>query len=75
MQLAISNIAWRSPRGRTSRGAAEEIPIDTIDVAPGKYFPNPLAAHSTEIARVRDWWAQRGIAINGMQDYCLARQA
>ena len=67
MQLAISNIAWEVAEDEQVAALLKKYAIDTIDVAPGKYFPNPLAATSTEIARVRDWWAQRGIAINGMQ--------
>lgn len=41
--------------------------IDAIDVAPGKYFPNPNTATADDIRTVRSWWSERGIAIVGMQ--------
>ena len=41
--------------------------IDAVDVAPGKYFPDPANASDDDIKRVRAWWAERGIEITGMQ--------
>jgi sugar phosphate isomerase/epimerase len=41
--------------------------VDAVDVAPGKYFPEPEAATSARIREVKDWWADRGIALTGMQ--------
>jgi len=67
MRLAISNIAWDREEDTQIAELLAEHGIDAIDVAPGKYFPDPVAATEQEIAAVRDWWAQRGIEITGMQ--------
>jgi sugar phosphate isomerase/epimerase len=67
MRLAISNIAWEPTDDERVVVLLKQYAIDTIDIAPGKYFANPMAATADDIFRVRNWWAQRGIAINGMQ--------
>ena len=67
MRLAISNIAWEPVDDEQVAALLKQHKIDTIDIAPGKYFANPMAATVDEIFRIRNWWAQRGIAINGMQ--------
>ena len=67
MRIAISNIAWDVADDERVVLLLNQHGIDAIDVAPGKYFPDPKAATATEIAQVRDWWAKRGIAITGMQ--------
>ncbi len=41
--------------------------IDAIDIAPGKYFPQPALATASDMARVNAWWVQRGIELTGMQ--------
>ncbi|WP_321796391.1 sugar phosphate isomerase/epimerase [Caballeronia sp. J97] len=41
--------------------------VNAIDIAPGKYFPQPASATSDDMERVRDWWASRGIEMVGMQ--------
>jgi len=67
MRLAISNIAWDREEDLEIADLLTEKGIDAIDVAPGKYFPDPAKATQTEIASVRRWWAERGIEITGMQ--------
>jgi D-psicose/D-tagatose/L-ribulose 3-epimerase len=67
MRIAISNIAWEPHEDDDLAGLLQRHGIDAIDVAPGKYFPEPGAATEQEIARVRRWWAERGIEITGMQ--------
>ena len=67
MRIAISNIAWEPEDDDDLAGLLQRHGIDAIDVAPGKYFPEPGAATGQEIARVRNWWAERGIEITGMQ--------
>jgi sugar phosphate isomerase/epimerase len=67
MRLAISNIAWEVDVDESVAALLNQYAIDAIDIAPGKYFSRPQSASSGEILQVRDWWAQRGIAINGMQ--------
>lgn len=67
MRLAISNIAWDVVEDEGVAGLLKRYGVDAIDVAPGKYFPDPAKATDEEIARVKRWWAQRGIEITGMQ--------
>jgi sugar phosphate isomerase/epimerase len=67
MRIAISNIAWEPHEDDDLAGLLQRHGVDAIDVAPGKYFPKPDAATAQEIAQVRNWWAERGIEITGMQ--------
>ena len=67
MRLAISNIAWETTEDEVIAELLARFAVDAIDIAPGKYFPEPAKATDAEIARVKDWWAQRGIALTGMQ--------
>lgn len=67
MRLAISNIAWDVAEDEQVAALLQQHGVDAIDIAPGKYFPNPRAATHAEIDRVADWWRTRGIAITGMQ--------
>ncbi len=67
MRLAISNIAWDIAQDEAVAELLQRRGIDAIDVAPGKYFPQPAQAHRDDMARVRQWWADRGVAITGMQ--------
>jgi sugar phosphate isomerase/epimerase len=67
MRIAISNIAWDVPEDGAVAGLLGRHGVDAIDIAPGKYFPDPGAATIEEIRRVGDWWAAHGVAITGMQ--------
>lgn len=67
MRLSISNIAWDPAEDEAVAALLAARGIDAIDVAPGKYFPDPAAALDSDIARVRQWWRTRGIDIVGMQ--------
>ena len=67
MRIAISNLAWNVSDDEAIVPLLYKHGIDAIDVAPGKYFSDIGAARSSEMGRVRDWWATRGISITGMQ--------
>ncbi|OZY44005.1 sugar phosphate isomerase/epimerase family protein [Pseudomonas lundensis] len=67
MRLAISNIAWDTAEDEVVLQLLKRFEVDGIDIAPGKYFPDPASASVQEITCVKDWWAERGIAITGMQ--------
>lgn len=67
MRLSISNIAWDPAEDAAVASLLQRAGVDAIDVAPTKYFPQPGQASAHDIAAVRHWWAQRGIAIIGMQ--------
>lgn len=67
MRLAISNIAWDITEDTSVSKLLVKYGIDAIDVAPGKYFPDPMSAKEEDITKVRRWWAAHGIEITGMQ--------
>jgi len=67
MRLSISNIAWDPSDDADIARLLQRHGIDAIDVAPSKYFPDLARAGDDEIRSVKDWWAQEGIEIRGMQ--------
>jgi sugar phosphate isomerase/epimerase len=67
VRLAISNIAWDIPEDIAVAKILGKYNIDAIDIAPGKYFPDPVNAKDEDIENVRHWWADLGIEITGMQ--------
>lgn len=67
MRIAISNIAWDVSEDEEIATLLGRYGVDAIDIAPGKYFPDPKLVNSAEITRVREWWRNRGIDITGMQ--------
>jgi len=67
MRLAISNIAWDTNEDEAIVTLLQCFSFDAIDVTPGKYFPEPGKATDEDIARVKNWWLERGIEITGMQ--------
>jgi sugar phosphate isomerase/epimerase len=67
MRLAISNIAWDLSEDEAIANLLSRYSINAVDIAPGKYFPDPAAASDEDIEKVRQWWFQRGIEITGMQ--------
>ena len=67
MRLAISNIAWDVSEDEQIAQLLRRYGIDAIDVAPGKYFPDPANASDQHLARVKGWWTERNIEITGMQ--------
>lgn len=67
MRLAISNIAWDVEEDLAVAQLLAKFDIDAIDIAPGKYFPDPVNAKHDDIRHVRLWWDQHGIEITGMQ--------
>jgi sugar phosphate isomerase/epimerase len=67
MRISISNIAWEPEHDEDVARLLSTYGIDAIDVAPGKYFSRPAETSDSDIAKVKDAWARRGIAITGMQ--------
>ncbi len=67
MRIAISNLAWSVSSDEEISTLLNLYDVDAIDVAPGKYFPDIKAVKMSDISRVREWWASRGISITGMQ--------
>lgn len=67
MRLAISNIAWDVAEDEAIAELLGHYKIDAIDIAPGKYFPQPAKATTTDISHIKNWWAERGVEVTGMQ--------
>lgn len=67
MRIAISNIAWDVAEDESLAALLQRFQVDAIDIAPGKYFPAPTTATESDVLNVRQWWADRGIEITGMQ--------
>lgn len=67
MRLAISNIAWDVSEDELVADLLSRYSVDAIDIAPGKYFPDPAKALAPDILAVKQWWASKGIEITGMQ--------
>lgn len=67
MKLVISNIAWDPVEDQSVADLLTRFDVDAIDIAPGKYFPEPAKATAADINQVKSWWAERGITITGMQ--------
>ncbi|WP_454907814.1 sugar phosphate isomerase/epimerase family protein [Variovorax gossypii] len=67
MRLGISNIAWDVAEDAAVLALLRDHGIDAIDIAPGKYFPEPRSATEADMLKVRRWWSERGIEITGMQ--------
>lgn len=74
MRLAISNIAWDAAEDEAVCQLLQQHGLDAIDVAHSKYFQHPDMASTSDIHRVRDWWAERGIEITGMQSLLFGTQ-
>jgi D-psicose/D-tagatose/L-ribulose 3-epimerase len=67
MRISVSNIAWDVVEDETLAALYGRYGVDAIDIAPGKYFPDLASASEDDMARVKGWWADRGIELVGMQ--------
>ena len=67
MRIAISNIAWDVSEDEQIAALLQAHALDAIDIAHSKYFAQPAEAQDNAILHVRQWWADRGIEITGMQ--------
>ncbi|MFZ5756984.1 MAG: sugar phosphate isomerase/epimerase family protein [Pseudomonadota bacterium] len=67
MKISISNIAWDPDEDEEVAELLTSRLISSIDVAPGKYFPDPVSAKERDVLAVRAAWEKRGFAIEGMQ--------
>lgn len=67
MRLGISNLAWEPPLDHAVAHCLQARGVDAIDIAPGRYFPDPARTDVADIRAVRDFWASRGVAIVGLQ--------
>jgi len=74
VRLAISNIAWDVSEDAAVAQLLQRYNVDAIDVAPGKYFADPLRTPSSAVSKVREYWKGYGIEITGMQALLFGTQ-
>ena len=74
MRLSISNIAWDSEEDAAVARLLQKYAVDAIDIAPAKYFKTPRETKDTDILGVKNWWADQGIEITGMQSLLFGTQ-
>lgn len=65
--ISISNIAWDSSIDDEIAEVLRNLGVSSIDVAPGKYFPDVIKTTNIQIHDVRQRWADRGFSIVGIQ--------
>lgn len=73
-QISISNIAWDTTDDALVAKILASLDVHHIDIAPGKYFPNPEEASDADIAAVRRTWKERGFALAGFQSLLFGTQ-
>jgi len=73
MRLALSNIAWDISEDEVVAKLLQRYEIDAIDIAPGKYFADPLHSDKNDILKCKQWWQERGIEITGMQSLLFGK--
>ncbi|WP_426607607.1 sugar phosphate isomerase/epimerase family protein [Pantoea anthophila] len=74
MNISISNIAWDVKDDDAVCSLLQRHQIRAIDIAPGKYFPEPKSASDKEILAVRSYWESQGISLVGMQSLLFGTQ-
>lgn len=67
MKLGISNIAWDPSLDSEVASVLRAVGVDTIDIAPSKYFDLKGSTGPGELLQLRRDWESRGIRIWGMQ--------
>lgn len=74
MRLSLTNLAWHPVDDERVAALLQRRGIDAIDIAPSKYFPDPTRATMAEVRALRQWWADRGIELVGMQSLLYGTQ-
>ena len=67
MRISVSNIAWDLQEEDAVATLLRNEGIDRVDLAPGKYFPDPFSASPEGMARVKQLWEDRGFEVEGFQ--------
>lgn len=74
MRISVSNIAWDVHEDTQVIELLGKFNVDAIDIALGKYFPDPIQATDNEIFEVKNCWNKEGIDIVGMQSLLFGTQ-
>ena len=67
MKLAISNIAWDVSENDHIKDILLELNVHAIEIAPTKFWDNPLAATEASIQQHKSYWNDSNIEIIAMQ--------
>lgn len=67
MSLGISNIAWPTNLDNDVASLLTSRGVNSVDIAPSKYFDLSATAQASEIVEVRHFWESKGFLIRGMQ--------
>lgn len=67
LSLGVSNLLWEPALDAEVAVSLQHLGISAIDIAPSRYFAPADSDDLQEATRVRDFWAERGITIVGLQ--------
>lgn len=67
MKLAISNIAWKEEEDPQVIEIMRDLGISALEVAPTRFWEEPLEASAEEVLKVRRFWEEQEIRIVAMQ--------
>lgn len=67
MKVGISNLAWLPVHDDAVAVVLDECGVESVDIAPGRYFGERVAWTTSEARTLRIWWRDRGLAIDGLQ--------
>lgn len=74
MRIGISNLAWEARHDDAVADLLRRHAVDSIDLAPGRYFDDPTRASFGEVEAIRRWWAERGVTVLGLQALLFGSQ-
>ena len=67
MKLAISNIAWDAAHDHRVAAQMRKRGFSGVEIAPTKYWRQPLAATAAQVESVRSFWRDQGLPIVALQ--------
>lgn len=73
MRLAISNIAWPTDQDELVANVLRDEGVEGIEIAPTKWWSNPLVAAKQEIESRREFWDRRGFSIVAAQSLLFGK--
>lgn len=74
MPLALTNLAWNPQDDAEVARLLHRHGVAAIDIAPTKYFADPLRAMPAEVRRVRQWWPIRALPSAACSRCSMARR-
>jgi len=71
--LAVSNIAWDASEDDAIAAVLRAEGCGGVEIAPTKWRADPLAAPARDVAELRRYWEDRGLAIVSLQSLLFGR--